>query len=113
MKKTAIILTLSACLGALVFFIPCNRSNNLLLGRVEAKVGRHTVVVTDCYRTTVPPPEKIADTSGVTTYRFAPCRDTEVMIRGDELTVNGQTYGKLRDGAEVIVDHGRVEIRPQ
>ncbi len=34
----------------------CSRSNNLLLGRVEAVVAGHTVVVTDCYRTSVPAP---------------------------------------------------------
>ena len=34
----------------------CSRSNNLLLGRVEAVVAGHTVVVTDCYRTRVPQP---------------------------------------------------------
>ncbi len=32
----------------------CSRSNNLLLGEVEAQVGPHTVRVTDCYRTQAP-----------------------------------------------------------
>ena len=85
------------------------RSNNLLLGRVEATVGGHTVVVTDCYRTSVPPPEQSAGTEG-TVYHFKPCRDAEVTIRSERLTVNGQTYGPLNPGDSVTVDHGRVLI---
>jgi hypothetical protein len=83
----------------------CSRSNNLLLGRVEAVVGGHTVVVTDCYRTKVPAP--VPEAGGVT---FTPCRDAVVAIRNEELTVNGISYGHLGAGARVIVDHGRVSI---
>ena len=84
------------------------RSNNLLLGR-EATVGGHTVVVTDCYRTSVPPPEQSAGIDE-TVYHFKPCRDAEVTIRSERLTVNGQTYGPLNPGDSVTVDHGRVLI---
>ena len=83
----------------------CSRSNNLLLGRVEASVAGHTVVVTDCYRTSVPAPH--ADANGA---RFTPCRDADVLIRAEQLTVNGTAYGPLSAGARVIVDHGRVSI---
>ena len=69
----------------------CSRSNNLLLGRVEAKVGGHTVVVTDCYRTSVTPPERVGGPSEQS-YRFMPCRDADVLIRNDELIVNGSSY---------------------
>jgi hypothetical protein len=83
----------------------CSRSNNLLLGRVEATVAGHTVVVTDCYRTSVPQPQ--AEANGA---RFTPCRDADVVIRGEHLTVNGTAYGPLAPGARVVVDHGRVSI---
>lgn len=83
----------------------CSRSNNLLLGRVEAVVAGHTVVVTDCYRTSVPRP--VADAAGA---RFTPCRDADVLIRAEQLTVNGTSYGPLTRDARVIVDHGRVSI---
>ena len=69
----------------LLLLAGCSRSNNLLMGRVEATVGTHTVVVTDCYRTTVPPPELLANGD----HHFMPCRDADVWIRGEELTVNG------------------------
>src|ERR1041385_3426118 len=87
----------------------CSRSNNLLLGRVEATVGGHTVVVTDCYRTSVTPPEKIGGPSEQS-YHFMPCRDADVLIRNDELIVNGNSYGLLKQADAVTVDHGKVLI---
>jgi hypothetical protein len=40
---------INALLFTAVLLAPaCSRSNNVLLGRVEAKVGSHAVVVTDC-----------------------------------------------------------------
>ena len=87
----------------------CSRSNNLLLGRVEATVGGHTVVVTDCYRTSVAPPEKVGGLSEQS-YRFTPCRDADVLIRNDELIVNGSSYGLLKQADAVTVDHGKVLI---
>jgi hypothetical protein len=83
----------------------------LLLGHVEAEVGSHRVVVTDCYRTSVPPPQRLEDAGGRAVYRFAPCRDAVVLIRGDELLVNGQAYGRLNAADGVLVDHGVVSIQ--
>jgi len=85
----------------------CSRSNNLALGRVETTAGAHTIVVTDCYRTSVDPP-KTEIAAGVTTYSFAPCRDAQVVIRGDQLSVNGQSYGRIGPTDSVLVDHGVV-----
>ena len=87
----------------------CSRSNNLLLGRVEATVGGHTVVVTDCYRTSVTLPEKVGGPSEQS-YRFMPCRDADILIRNDELIVNGNSYGLLKQEDAVTVDHGKVLI---
>ena len=84
----------------------CSSSNNILLGRVEAVVAGHPVVVTDCYRTSVPRP--VVEATGAT---FTPCRDAVVVIRGEQLTVNGTTYGPLTPNAKVVVDHGRVLIQ--
>ena len=90
----------------------CSHSNNLLLGEVEAQVGRHTVRVTDCYRTSVPPPERLPDVNGQAAFRFMPCRDADVQIRGNELVVNGRDYGRIGDADAVLVDHGRVSVNP-
>jgi hypothetical protein len=87
----------------------CSSSNNLLLGRVQARVSGHMVVVTDCYRTSVPPPRKMEE-EGRIAWRFTPCRDAEVLIRDEELVVNGQSYGRLRPADSVLVDHGVVKI---
>jgi hypothetical protein len=100
MRRTLILSTAS-------LLVSCSRSNNLL-GRVEARVASHTVVVTDCYRTSVPPPQQDGET-----YRFAPCRDAVVVIRAEQLTVNGVPYGRLHPGDAVIVDHGRVSIEKE
>jgi hypothetical protein len=94
------------CAAALIL-AGCSRRNNLLLGRVEAQVGTHTVVVTDCYRTSVPGPEQV----DATTNHYMPCRDADVWIRGEELTVNGKSYGHLNAGDGVLVDHGLVSIQ--
>jgi hypothetical protein len=89
----------------------CTRSNNLLLGRVEATVGTHTVVVTDCYRTSVPQPQHVTDAAGGPSYdRFTPCRDADIVIRDGALVVNGKSYGRLNQGDTVTVDHGKVLI---
>ena len=99
---------LAGILGSAILSIGCNRSNNLLLGRVEAQVGGHTVVVTDCYRTSVPPPVQLRD--GPANYQFMPCRDADVQIRSENLTVNGRDYGRLNPGDSVLVDHGVVSV---
>ena len=87
----------------------CTRENNVLFGRVESAVGTHTVVVTDCYRTSVTPPEKVGGPSEQS-YHFRPCRDADVLIRNDELIVNGSSYGLLKHADAVTVDHGEVLI---
>lgn len=99
-----------ACLFAAALAC-CSHSNNLLLGEVEAQVGRHTVRVTDCYRWTVPPPERLADVNGQPSYRFMPCRDADVRIRAGELVVNGHSYGHIAETDSVLVDHGRVSVQ--
>ncbi|HEX8160850.1 MAG TPA: hypothetical protein VF538_03055 [Pyrinomonadaceae bacterium] len=103
----------AACLAAAAASVSCGKSNNVLLGRVEAKVGGHAVVVTDCYRTEVPAPRKVEGTAAGgarETYRFTPCRDADILIRDEELSVNGTRYGRLQPGDSVTVDHGKVLI---
>ncbi len=103
---------ISAIVGALTVSA-CSQSNNLLFGRVQAKVGEHTVIVTDCYRTHVPPPERLTSTANsAPAYRFMPCRDAEVVISADHLMVNGKSYGALKPTDVIVVDHGKVSIKP-
>ena len=105
--KTVLITLLST----LFLFTHCTRSNNVLLGRVEADVGDHTIAVTDCYRTSVEPPHQVEGMSGgQLTYRWTPCRDADISISGEELVVNSKRYGRLNRGDAVVVDHGKVLI---
>ena len=107
MKRTAAVIIVLAA-GALA---GCSRSNNLFLGRVEATVAGHTVVVTDCYRTSVPPPETLpATATRPAGGRFKPCRDADIVIRGEALEVNGRSYAPLAPTDTVVVDHGVVRI---
>ena len=106
MTKTACTI---ACLLAALFSAACGRSNNLLLGRVEAKVGPHRAVVTDCYRFSVPPPERTRDGG----YRFTPCADADIRIEPSGLVVNGLSSGVVGPVDDILVDRGRVSIHPQ
>jgi hypothetical protein len=106
MKTSGLVILVSFALS----FGACSKSNNVLLGRVEEKVGSHIVVVTDCYKTGVPPPQLLKSASDKPFYRFTPCLDADVVIDGDELIVNGKSYGTIRQTDTVTVDHGRVLV---
>jgi hypothetical protein len=43
-------------------------------------------------------------------YHYAPCRDADILISDEQLTVNGTQYGLLKQGDSVTVDHGKVLI---
>jgi hypothetical protein len=88
----------------------CSRSNNLLLGEVQAKVGSHDVRVTDCYRTSVAPPQETKGANGKVIYRFTPCRDADILIQDERVMVNGVSFGHVDANDAVLVDHGRVSI---
>ena len=106
MSRPTLLIALAVALSA------CSRSNNLFLGEVEAQVGTHTVRVTDCYRTSVPQPERLPGVDGQPAYRFMPCRDADIRIQAGELTVNGQIYGRIGETDAVLVDHGKVLVNP-
>jgi hypothetical protein len=96
----------SVLVSTLLANTSCSRSNNLLLGRIETKVGSRNVVVTDCYRTKAPQP-----TWSGNRYAYEPCRDARIVIDGDQLSVNGTNYGRLDPEDSVLVDHGTVSIQ--
>ena len=99
---------MKAVLSLLLFALSaCSRHNNLLLGRVEAAVGSHTVVVTDCYRFQVPEPRQVKPAE----WQYTPCRDADIRITGEELIVNGRSYGRLKPADTVMVDHGVASVR--
>jgi hypothetical protein len=101
-------ISLVCCCAAIVALAACSQSNNLLFGQVQATVGTHTVVVTDCYQTSVPSPQKVGDD-----YRFKPCRDADVVIHEEALSVNGHAYGHLNPSDSILVDHGVVSVNRQ
>ena len=90
---------------ALVMSAACSADNNLVFGQVEATVGTHPVVVTDCYRTSVPPPYNSGDV-----YHFTPCRDENVWMDNETLSVNGRACGTLA-GETILADHRVVSVK--
>ena len=88
----------------------CSKSNNILLGRVEEKVGTHIVIVTDCFKTSVPPPQLLLSANDKPFYRFTPCLDADVVFDGDQLIVNARSYGAIKPSDTVLVDHGKVLV---
>jgi hypothetical protein len=103
------ILSFLCCIAA-ILTSACSRSNNLLFGTVEANAGSHRIVVTDCYRLSVDPPQEVKGSPGESAYRYTPCRDAEVVIRGEEAVVNGRSYGHINATDSILVDHGVVSI---
>ena len=99
-------LRVSFLLAFLVLTLACSHSNNLLLGEVRGKLASHKVIVTDCYRTSVPQP-----TITAARQTWEPCRDASIVIEGEQLAVNGKGYGKLNLGDSVLVDHGVVSVQ--
>ena len=94
-----------ALVFSLLLLAACSRSNNLFLGRVETTIGAHQIVVSDCYRTAVPPPDVSA--SG---FRYTPCRDADVLVRANQLVVNGASYGQIGSNDAILIDHGVVSV---
>ena len=106
--KPARAICLVICWASVLVSASCSQSNNLLFGQVQATVGTHNVVVTDCYRTRVPSPQKAGDD-----YRFTPCRDADIFIHEETLSVNGRAYGHLNPSDSILVDHGAVSVNRQ
>jgi hypothetical protein len=98
------------CCIAILLSAACSHSNNLLMGKVEATAGSHRIVVEDCYRLSVDPPQEIKGPPGESGYRYTPCRDADVLIRGEEAIVNGRSYGHINPTDSILVDHGVVSI---
>jgi hypothetical protein len=90
--------------GVAILLAGCSQSNNLFLGEVHATAGSHKITVTDCYRLRTDPPQATQDG-----FRYAPCRDADVVISNEEAIVNGR-YGHLSLGDSILVDHGIVSI---
>lgn len=99
-----------ALVAACTALSACNASNNPVVGRVEAQVAGHMVVVSECYTFRYPSVETVG---GGETQRFAPCKDAIVQIKGQTLYVNGQGYGDLKQGDRIDVRKGKVTISPQ
>ncbi len=102
---------LALCVCAMLLLQGCNATtHNKLMGIEEVTVNNHTIVVTDCYRWGKQQPQTIEDAPGKSIHRFNPCRDADILIKYEELIVNGKSYGMLNKGDRVTLDHHKVLI---
>ena len=89
----------------------CNATmHNALQGRQTAFINGHEIVVTDCYRMSKQLPETIKDAPDGSVHRFNPCKDADISLDHENLTVNGKFYGRLSPGDRVTLDHHKVLI---
>jgi len=86
----------------------CSAANNPVLGRVEADVAGHRVIVANCYTMHVP---DVRSSDGGQS--FAPCKNASVAIKNDMVFVNGESYGQVAQGDIVMVENGRAKIVPR
>ena len=102
---------LALCVCALVLFQSCNATtHNEIFGVEEATVNGHTIEVTDCYRWGKQQLQTIEDAPGKSIHRFNPCRDADILIKYEELIVNGKSYGMLNKGDRITLDHHKLFI---
>jgi hypothetical protein len=78
-----------------------------LVNRGQDLINGHRVTITPCPHSTN---TTLRDKSPEDSLHSMKCGETEVVINNEELIVNGKTYGKLKAGAAVAVDRGRVLI---
>ncbi len=102
-------LALSVC--SMLLLQSCNTTiHDEVFGVEQATINGHTIVVTDCYRLGKQQPQTIEDAPGKSIHRFTPCRDVDILLKYEELIVNGTSYGVLNKGDRVTLDHHKVLI---
>ncbi len=101
----------SLSLASIIFLQGCNATvHNELMGVEEVVINGHKVVVTDCYRLGKQTAQTIEDAPDKSIHRFNPCRDADILIKYEELIVNGKSYGMLNRGDRVTLDHHKVLV---
>jgi hypothetical protein len=81
----------------------------------KTQLGTHSVsVMPRCdFSTTSSSHHTDADgTTRVTHYELK-CGDTVILIRDNTLTVDGKSYGPLKQGDEIAVDFGKVRVNSE
>jgi hypothetical protein len=95
-------------LGCCLLLAGCGESNNPFTGQVSADMGKHHVIVEGCTVWGLP---KVEDLPGGG-QRFAPCKNSVVVIQGERVMVNGNDLGSLQYQDTVVVRDGQAHIQP-
>jgi hypothetical protein len=102
-KSVAVLLSL--CIIALC--AGCHHSTMTIVNHGQDVINGHRVTITPCLHSAN---TTLRDKSPEDSLHSMKCGETEVVINNEELVVNGKSYGKLKTGAAVAVDNGRVLI---
>ena len=81
----------------------------------SAELGTHVVSIRpqcDVPSTTSHRRYEKDGSSHITHYEFK-CGETTVLIRDNTLTVNGKSYGPLREGDQIAIDFGKVRVNSE
>jgi hypothetical protein len=84
-----------------------------LRGKHENQVGSHQVVVMKPCGLFTENSTIIENIPGRTKYEYI-CGETNVsmVLKDNELSVNGQSYGTINEGDSITFDHGKVLVSP-
>ncbi len=99
--------SIAAAVGVCTVLCACSAQNNPLLGRVEAAIDQHQVVVMNCRTNQLPKVQSTVDGDS-----WTPCKGSTVVIKNGLLYVNGESFGQLAPGDRVLVKDGRATIEP-
>ena len=85
-----------------------------LRGKHENQVGSHQVTIIRPCGLFTENTTRIENLPGRTKYEYV-CGETKVTIglKDNELTVNGQSYGAIKEGDSITFDHGKVLVGSQ
>jgi len=87
----------------------CSDMNNPISGEISADLGQNRVMIEGCTLWGMP---KVEDLPGGGK-RFAPCKNTVVVIEGGRVSLNGNDIGTVQPHDTVLVKNGSAKIQSQ
>ena len=85
----------------------CSDMNNPFSGEISADLGQNRVMIEGCTLWGMPKVEDLSNGGK----RFAPCKDTVVVIEGGRVSLNGEDIGTVQPHDTVLVKYGHAQIQ--
>jgi hypothetical protein len=87
----------------------CSDMNNPFSGEISADLGQNRVIIQGCTLWGMPKVVDLPDGGK----RFAPCKNTVVVIEGGRVSLNGEDVGTVQPHDTVLVRDGHAQIQSQ